>query len=66
MLPLQYKLGHLSPLDFPFFYWDEEMQRKESENNTQKQQQLVSLCLPLKTCACVLGERGDEKFSLDS
>lgn len=59
LLPLQCKLCCVCPLHFPFCYWDEEMKRKEG--NTKKRAELVSLCLPLRTCTCVLG-RGESKM----
>jgi len=57
LLCFQYKLGHISPVGFPFFYWSEEMKRKERQTNNQtKKAALVCLCLSLKTCMCVLRE----------
>lgn len=39
LLPLPYKLDSVSPFDFPFFYWVEEMKRKEGNEQKKKKRQ---------------------------
>lgn len=56
LLPLLYRPGCVSSLDFPFFYWDEEVEEKG-----RKQTKQAFTCLPLSvtqnSCMCFGGER---------
>lgn len=59
LLPLPYKLDSVSPFDFPFFYWVEEMKRKEG--NEQKKKKKGSICFLLSITQNLYMSFGEEE-----